>query len=213
MARISYQNVTKEKAETAIRCYNIGRYRGRSNLELDSEGARMFEGGLRETEDGIREQVSWTGKEYGGSGNIHATRDLPSPIAHSIFAIRAEYDRQLLSAPILVDELFTRTLISTLFVPFQKQFGKARNWMTWATKFWHFLRPDSFPIMDSRAKRFFEIRANPDPINQYIQLAQLVQHTLQDKNDWLPMLRQTDEGQTESDIKLWDKVAFVFGAR
>jgi len=219
--RSSYMSVTLTQAVAAIRTYNSGIYgrNKRLNIELDAEGYSIFEGGLGSTVETITEQVRWIGQDYGGTGNVLAGRKLPELIAESIFSCRDEYIELLSSIPSLVEDFHFSMQTNRLYPPFQRKFispnsGKvSKNWMTWATKFWHFLKPHSFPIMDSRSKRFFEISSNKLPCDQYTMLLEQVHKILFLKEGWLPKLRESDSGYAPSDIKLWDKIAYELGAK
>lgn len=185
-------------------------------MVVDAEGLNKFNFGLGTTLLAIQEQVHWIGKEYGGTAYMLATKRLPPIIANDIFAIRDQYSYMVSHVAPLVQQTPDRLTVFYLYGPFLQNLvtpsGKTmRNWMTWATKFWHFLKPDTFPIMDSRARKFFLIPIGNDPIDAYVELLIWVRHTMIEKADWLPQMRLADCRHAWSDIKLWDKVAYQLG--
>jgi hypothetical protein len=213
-----YLNVTFADAENAIKAYNSEIYvkTGRKNVDIDAEGIDKFKTGLGMTLSTIEEQIRWIGKDYGGTAFMLALTRLPSIIANDIYSMRAEYVRKISSSEPLIHHIPDRSVVVSLYRPFiqvlQTPAGKQmKNWMTWATKFWHFLNPNVFPIMDSHAKKFFKIPSNIEVVDAYMELLRRLHQLLIERFDWLTQLRQADKGHAGSDIKLWDKVAYQLG--
>jgi hypothetical protein len=100
--------------------------------------------------------------------------------------------------------------VEILYRPFVKPLYGKSNWLVWATKFWHFLNPDAFPIEDSRVDTFLVIdRSNS--VNGYLSFCNKFREFSLSRQDWLPELRQVDGGLAWCDNKLWDKVFYGFG--
>ncbi|MGH7616112.1 MAG: hypothetical protein ACREPM_02675 [Gemmatimonadaceae bacterium] len=106
----------------------------------------------------------------------------------------------------------SRRTIEELYQPFMKEIHGKKNWLTWATKFWHFLNPSAFPIQDSRVDSFFSLSA-PDPVTKYERLVSELEAFNDQHAQWLPRLRSIDAGHAWNDVKLWDKVFYAIGER
>lgn len=215
----TYQTVTLVDAISAIQEYNEEIYgkSGRKNVEIDAEGKALFKSGLGVTEDAIGRQVKWIGKDYGGTANTLASIKLPGLIAADIYRVRDVYSRQISALSPLIKKTPRWEEIRTLYRPFEQVLrspqGKRtwKDWITWATKFWHFLNPEVFSIMDSRARRFYQIRSGSAPGDAYAELLERCRWLLINRQDWLPKLRSADGSHAWSDIKLFDKVAYELG--
>lgn len=91
-----------------------------------------------------------------------------------------------------------------------KPFQGKKNWQVWATKFWHFLNHDGFPIEDGRVDRFFHL-SRSNSIAKYEELLARFRKFVSSRETWLPALREADQGRSWCDNKLWDKVFYGVG--
>jgi hypothetical protein len=95
-----------------------------------------------------------------------------------------------------------------LYTPFVKELHGKRNWLTWASKFWHFLNVETFPMEDSTVDTFFKLQTQTVSLDKYENLLRRYRSFADAHRGWLPRLREIDGGQAWSDIKLWDKVCY-----
>lgn len=208
------------EAITAISAYNNGVYgkTGRKNIDIDNDARQRFSGGLGETLPEIKGQVRFIGQDYGGTANTLAGQLLPARIGQDIYSVRDEYAARISSALPLINIVPDQKLIELLFQPFEQILespnGKRvwKNWLTWGTKFWHFLNPDAFPILDSRAKKFFSVTTHVNVLQTYREYMEVYRASMMHHQNWFPRLRQIDGGLAWNDVKLWDKVAYEVGA-
>jgi len=133
---------------------------------------------------------------------------LAPEIASDIMSTRDAFEHAASSAPKITDGVANRTSVEILYGPFIKPLHGKKNWQVWATKFWHFLNPDAFPIEDSRVDRFFKLAAKSHSADKYMELLRRFAEFRREYDVWLPKLRVADEGQAWSDNKLWDKVCY-----
>ncbi|MBX9792074.1 MAG: hypothetical protein K2Y37_24385 [Pirellulales bacterium] len=198
--------------------YNLENYFGEKNIELDRRGRELFSGGLGCTHSEIRDQINFTGWDYGGASNRRTHRqrvaEVADSIAWDIFSTRDRYFALLESAGCLLYAPCARDVIDELLGPFIKPWpgetiGQIR--LAWATKFWHFLKPDAFAIADRHVGDFFQIRESDHdrPIDEYYAVLNRVREFMLSHEDWLPRLREVDQGQASYDTKLWDKVFYM----
>ena len=195
-------------------------YADLKNPDLDRRAREMFANGLGFTSEAILRQVKFIGdrpahRGYGGvAGYPSAIRFAPD-IAKDIFERRAEYEHAASSALPILRALPSRSTVETLYRPFIKPLrekdGKEKShWQAWATKFWHFLNPDAFPIEDSRVNSFFVITGN-NSVEKYLRFANKFREYTLSHQGWLPQLRQVDGGLAWCDNKLWDKMCYGLG--
>ncbi len=213
----TYKTITLQQAIDAVIAYNKGIYRksGRKNVEIDAEGMSKFRGGLARKLDGLTAQVAWVGRDYGGTAHILASIQLPARIAEAIYNKLDDYEERIRGQEPLIKNPLSESEILFFYQPFQQILTTPkrtlRNWMVWATKFWHFLNPDAFQIMDSHAKRFYQVSAGHNIVSTYAILQSRAREILQSHEDWIPQLQKVDGGLAWSDLKLWDKVAYEAG--
>lgn len=212
--------ITLPEAITAISAYNSGVYKktGRKNVDIDNDARRRFAGGLAQTPSDIKEQVRFIGQDYGGTAYTLAGQLLPDRIGQAIYSVRSQYAQRASSAIPLISSVTDRKLVEFLFHPFEQILespnGRStqKNWLTWGTKFWHFLNPDAFAILDSRARKFFSISTRKNVIDTYCEFLDKFRASMTSHQGWFPRLRQIDGGLAWNDIKLWDKVVYESGA-
>jgi len=213
----TYDTVTKADALNAIRSYNQGKYdkSGRTNLEIDREGKSLFQDGLKREKGALEDQIRWVGNDYGGAAHTIASKELPSPIADTILQDWDAYYSRIIEQRPLIENTMSKMVIRELYRPFRQRIETEKrtlmNWMTWGTKVWHFVNPDAFQIMDSRAKRFYRVATSKDPVAAYLELEDRARKLLLSHKAWLADMRAADQGEAWSDLKLWDKVAYQVG--
>ena len=204
------RTITLEKAIRAVKAYNSGNYRGRKNTELDLQVRQTFTAGLAPTLEGILAQVRLIGDDYGGVAGFPAAITLAPVIAAEIHANRDSYTALITAALPLMQVQSSVDTVAHLLQPFTfttPLHGK-RNWHVWASKFWHFLNPDAFPIQDSRVARFFSLGSYPNSPARYVELLHRFREFAIAHQSWLASLRTADGGYAWSDTKVWDKVCY-----
>jgi hypothetical protein len=210
----TYRTITLEVAGRAIKAYNDGTNGCLKNPDLDRQARDMFADGLGSTSGKILRQVEFIGKkkEYGGVAGRPAAIKLAPAIAHDIFENRTEYERAANSASPILSQIPSRDTINLLYRPFVKPLvdknnRESSNWQVWASKFWHFLNPDAFPIEDSRVDKFFALN-DPNSVDKYLKFLNRFREFALAHQEWLPHLRQVDCGLAWCDNKLWDKMCW-----
>jgi hypothetical protein len=202
---VTWNTITLEQALAGVRGYN----REVSNIDLDSQARQRFAPGLDMTLAGIREQVNFIGDDYGGVQGFPKALTLVPNIAEAIFTSRASFARSASDAPHVLCGSASREALLILYQPFVTAplHGK-RNWYVWATKFWHFLNPDAFPIEDSRVDTFFGLKGRDASVKKYEEFLCRYQRFISERRDWVPGLQEADQGLAWCENKLWDKVFY-----
>lgn len=203
----TFRTISLEKARLAVKVYNEGLYGSVKNPTLDRDALDMFADGLGATEAKIFRQVCFIGDDYGGVAGYPSALKLADSIAKDIASRRGEYEAAISSTPPLMEIIPSKQTIEILYKPFIKPLGNKSNWLVWATKFWHFLNPNSFPIEDSRVDTFFGINL-PNSVDKYLTLCERFRVFALSHQDWLAALREVDAGDAWCDIKLWDKMCY-----
>lgn len=207
--RIDHSNITPKIAQDAIRAYNAGRHAGgQKNTEIDRQALALFKGGLGLTREQIHEQVRFVGVDYGGAAGFRAAYSLVPAIADAIWTVRDRYADLAGKAPSVLQGRTSVDVIADLFAPFRQELHGKRNWLVWATKFWHFLNSDAFPVLDSRVDHFFGTAGRPQSAEKYVLVCDRFREFVIAHSEWLPALRRADGGLAWSDTKLWDKVFY-----
>jgi hypothetical protein len=210
MVMINFETVTLKDAEQAIRCYNEGFYAkaGLKNIAVDKRARDTFADGLGSTLERLTSQLRFIGKDYGGVAGFPSAISLAPAIGRDIYAHREAYQNAVAGAAPLRDAVPSRETLGVLYAPFVKELHGKRNWLTWATKFWHFLNVEAFPMEDSTVDKFFKLHNQTVSLDKYENLLQRYRSFADSHRDWLPNLRRIDGGQSWSDVKLWDKVCY-----
>lgn len=207
--RIDHANITLEFAQNAIRAYNDGLYAGgQKNPDLDRQALALFKGGLGLTRELVLDQVRFVGVDYGGAAGFRAAHSLVPAIADAIWTLRDRYANLAGKAPSVLQGRTSVDVIAELFAPFRQELHGKRNWLVWATKFWHFLNSDAFPVLDSRVDHFFGTAGRRQSAEKYILVCDRFREFVSAHAEWLPALRSIDGGLAWSDTKLWDKVFY-----
>jgi hypothetical protein len=206
----TYRTVTLQIAQSAIKAYNIGSYGCLKNPDLDQQALDMFSDGLGSSSGKIGRQVEFIGRDYGGAAGFKAAYALVPDITRDIVANREHYEQAAASALPLPTQLPSRDAIEILYRPFVKPLHGKSNWQVWATKFWHFLNPEAFPIEDSRVDKFF-VLSDVNSVDKYLKFLKRFREFSLSHQEWLPQLRQVDGGLAWCDNKLWDKMCYGLG--
>jgi hypothetical protein len=210
----TYRTVTLENAQRAIKVYNEGLYGCLKNPEVDQQARDMFADGLGSTSAEILRQVEFIGRNYGGAAGFKAAYSLAPDITRDIFANRQQYNQTAVSALPLLSQIPSRNTIEILYRPFIKPLHGKSHWQVWATKFWHFLNPDAFPIEDRYVNQFFVI-SDANSVDTYLKFLNRFREFALSHQKWISNLREID-GDADGEIacrenKLWDKMCYGFG--
>lgn len=215
LQKITCKNITLDLAKQAVKAYNEGIEGCIKNPHVDEEAGRMFRHGLGSTVEEIEHQLRFIGdrKHYGGVAGFPAALSLAGAIAVDIYNCRTEYEQAAVSAVPLLREVPKRTALKILYRPFIKPFQTRRgpkcNWLVWASKFWHFLNHDAFPMKDSRVCKFYGVDDSAlDPVDNYLTLCVRVRAFALSHKEWLPELWAVDGYDACCELKLWDKMCY-----
>jgi len=203
----SWKTITLETAKRAVKAYNDGKYGCLKNPDLDQQALDMFADGLGIAGGKVLRQVEFIGRNYGGVAGYPSAIKLSEDIANDILKNRETFEQAAYSAPSLLVEAPCMSTIEILYRPFVKPLDGKSNWQVWATKFWHFLNPNAFPIEDSRVDRFFLFN-QPNSVEKYLRLSSKFREFALSHDEWLPQLREVDGGYAWCDNKLWDKMCY-----
>ena len=201
---------TSDDAIQAVREYNRGLYRGRSNIDLDREAYGRFRKGLSNDLEQLTDQIAFVGEKYGGAQERflpHNTRAEAALIARNLHRVMGQWLMAVTGAKPLIRDVPDESTLDSLFSPFT---GTMR-WGVWASKTLHFLRPDVFPILDSNAKKPLGLRHLGGTSRDYHQFCFCLRHVLLDNSDAMAAARTADAGESPSDLKLLDKILFQLG--
>lgn len=211
--------LTLPDAKRAIRCYNSGLYYGVKNVALDRLAYSIFRNGLGKSQPEIEAQLKFIGRKkegYGGVAGFQKALNLSNPIGADIYSQRRVLLRQLNNVQsVLAGYGPTRDQIEILFAPFRKSIHDKENWVVWAFKFWHFVRHDAFPILDSRSgsPRVLAVQSVSDPIKKYETFVDRFCRFHRRYESYIPDLQKVDGGHVGDDnVKLWDKVFYQLGS-
>jgi hypothetical protein len=208
----TYKTITLQIAESAIKAYNDGTYGCLKNPELDQQALDMFADGLGSSSGKIERQVEFVGRNYGGASGFKAAYSLVPDITHDIVANREQFEQAAVTALPILSQIPSRDAIEILYRPFVKPLHGKSNWQVWATKFWHFLNPNAFPIEDSRVDKFF-VLSDVNSVDKYLKFLNRFLEFSLSHQEWLPYLQQIDGGLAWCDNKLWDKMCYGLGEK
>ena len=135
---------------TRILEYNSERYRGfGTNVEIDAQGYTLFSSGISHDRHQLIQQVLFVGEVYGGA----QARFLPygyktesERITDKLMIDLEGYRSLLAGSRALLETIPSEQSLERLLSPFDT----TKQWFVWGTKFLQFLRPDIFPVVDSR---------------------------------------------------------------
>ncbi len=194
----------------AVRAYNAGSYRGRLNVEVDRIAYERFRAGLPDDEATLVEMIRFVGEDYGGAQRRflpHSYRDEAALITKRLSAVLERWRRAVASARPLAEGAADEATLCFLLAPF----AGTKRWPVWASKTLHFLRPDAFPILDSRAKKALGIANLGSAPRDYRRYCSMIQEVLIANRDALDAAREVDDRESPSDLKLLDKILYELG--
>jgi hypothetical protein len=194
-------------AVAAVRAYNAGSYRGRRNVDVDRAAYDRFRGGLPKDERSLIECVRFVGEEYGGAQRRFLPHGYREEAALIVARLAPDLDDWLLfvrAARPLVDESPDELSLTLLLRPFE---GTMR-WPVWASKTLHFLRPDAFPILDSRAKKAIGSPSLGSSPRDYARFCSALKDLLEANAEAMAAACNVDGGTSPSDLKLLDKILY-----
>lgn len=200
-----------ESCRLLIDKYNQDSYRGRRNVELDRAGYRMFESASGRSDLAmLAEFVRFAGEDYGGAqarfldGGYVPESERIARAMHPSFG---EYFALARAQPPLTERVPTRETLARLAAPFDA----SKFWIVWASKFLHFLAPDTFPILDSRAEAALGLRRGSDPVRYYEDFSMRIRDVLVRNCGVLQQLCEHDVERAPV-LKVLDKVLYEEGA-
>jgi hypothetical protein len=200
-----------DAAIRAVRHYNEGSYRRRTNIEIDAEAYARFSAGLPDDPERLTALIRFVGEEYGGAQSrflLHGYREEAALIVRNLLPILGRFRELVASAHPLSEAVPDESALAFLFDPFR---GSMR-WPVWASKTLHFLRPDVFPILDSRAKKALGLTSLENSAPNYRVFCEVFREVLVSKAGVLTTARDFDKGSSPSDLKLLDKILYELGA-
>ncbi len=222
-----YDEISSADAEQAIRDYNEGIYSrtGKRNVDIDAEGRDIFNNGIGTTKEEIRRQIYWIKRDYGGVVGEVPQEDY-THLVDVIYGNLPSYKKALYMY-MDINDLLVNKVWNILFDPFQSKKVVSKKYLVWSTKFLHFLNPETFPILDWNAARFYgliRIRNNAHvskygkkSLNKedYILCVSVIREILSGGLNWFDYnkLCRVDGRHYQSDIKLIDKIAYQLGRK
>ena len=198
-------------AVVAVRTYNAGSYRGRTNIEVDRIAYERFRHGIPSSRDALVEMVRFVGEDFGGAQRRflpHRYVEEAILIVGNLQPVVNAWRAAVETASPLTDAVSDENTLTLLFAPFVG----TKRWPVWASKTLHFLRPDAFPILDSRAKKALGVANLGSSPRDYNRFSALCADALRANGDALLAARAVDNGTSPSDIKLLDKMLYQLGA-
>ena|SRR2546422_551549 len=203
-------NIDPALAVRAVRAYNRGRYRGRLNVDIDRDGYERFRHGLSADTAALIEQLRFVGEDYGGAQARfipHGYHDEAALMVTRLAPGRQELSTIVNGLPPLSAAAPNPGVLARLFAPFVV----TKRWGVWASKTLHFLRPASFPVLDSRAKKALGVASLGSSAADYHRFCLRFREALSDNVQALLAARTADDGESPSDLKLLDKILYEVG--
>ncbi len=196
----------------AVRAYNAGAYRGRPNLEIDRIAYQRFRAGFPDDEPSLIEMIRFVGEDYGGAQRRflpHSFREEAALIVAKLRPVLDQWREAVVAARPLAEHVPDEAMLAFLLAPFVG----TKRWPVWASKTLHFLRPDAFPILDSRAKKALNMASLGSSPRDYHRYCSAIQDVLVANHEALDQAREIDAGASPSNLKLLDKVLYQLGER
>jgi len=213
-----FTEISQNDAEEAIFDYNSGKDSfGKKNVDVDKEARAIFDGGLGQTLDEIKHQVEFIGNNYEGLKYFknNEGHKISLKISKAIYNFRNVFTSSIKKYD-NYEALDINYIWDDIFYPFSKgNIGGKNDYKVWATKFWHFLNPSTFPIMDSRSVYFYaidHIKCKKFQYNSCLRIIKwiLVRNILELN---LMKLHRFDNEHFTSYLKLIDKIAYQLGRK
>jgi hypothetical protein len=199
-------------AIAACKAYNVGSYRGKANLQLDRWAYQLFRSGLATDLGALVEQLRFVAEDYGGAMGVY----LDPPYDYEGEARRVAlhlspeveaWNRIALAAEPLTDGAPGLDALRFLLGCFRG----SKRWPVWASKTLHFVRPDAFPILDSRAKGALGVADTDNSAESYERYCDRVRQALLSNADVIAAVRILPESNWLPDLKLLDNILFELG--
>ena len=203
--------IDQATAVRAVNAYNRGKYRGRLNVDIDMDGYQRFSDGLSQHRANLIEQLRFIGEDYGGVHRrflTHSICDEAALIAERIAPVLRGFTAAGSATAPLVERIPDEDALTFLFAPFVT----TKRWSVWASKTLHFLRPESFPVLDSRAKRALGAASLGTSVRDYRRFCTFFRCAMIENASALHAARAVDDGMSNSDVKLLDKILYEVGA-
>ena len=197
-------------AARAVREYNAGTYRGCKNVDVDQAAYDRFRNGLPENEDDLIDAIRFVGEDYGGAQLRflpHGYREEAALIVGQLLPARARWVKAIKSSAPLRDAAPPEYSLAFVLAPFVG----TKRWPVWGTKTMHFIRPDVYPILDSRAKKALGMASLGSTPRDYHRFCMEIRRTLLENDAALASAREADGGLAPSDLKLLDKILYEIG--
>lgn len=197
-------------AVRAVAEYNAGSYRGRTNIELDRIAYDRFRDGIPEETDALIDLVRFVGEDFGGAQRRflpHGYREEAALIVQNLRPLLGPWRSAIGAARPLREVVPTEATFGLLLAPFVG----TKRWPVWASKTLHFVRPDAFPILDSRAKIALGMRSLGSSPSEYRRFCMVLLEVLAENREAIDAARRVDGGTSPSDLKLLDKILYQLG--
>lgn len=196
-------------AREAVAAYNRGSYRGRRNVDVDRIAYSRFRSGLPADQARLTELIRFVGEDYGGAQSRflpHGFRVESATIAANLLTVQELWTARLAATVPLRERAPTSEVLTDLVAPFVA----TKRWTVWASKTLHFLRPDVFPILDSRAEKALGVTLGRTA-KDYERYCSLFRDVLVSNGAAMAAGKAADMGQSASDLKLLDKILYQLG--
>jgi hypothetical protein len=151
------------------------------------------------------------GDQYGGVQDRFLAHDIgaeASLISRNLHPVIGQWLKAVTDAKPLIDEVPDESTTAFLF----SAFTATKQWGVWASKTLHFLRPDVFPILDSRARKALGLNLGSSS-RDYDRFTSCFRDVLLLNSEALAAARVADAGESPTDVKLLDKILFQIGSR
>ncbi len=202
-----------EELRRLVAGYDAGSWRGKGNVELDRTAYGLFAAGLAVDTARLVDMLAHVGEFYGGAYRPEGpVREQAATLAAAIASQRNELTRLLDAQAPLIDRSPTVDHVAELLQPFH---SKSKTWFVWGAKFLHFLRPDTFPIIDRRIEWALGLRQRVSNTPGYLAaFCEVVRKVVVANHDALWQARREGPEHAEPSIlKVLDKALWVRGRR
>lgn len=211
-----HPHLSLDESISLIRQYNSSKYKPTNelNTSIDNRVLTIFKGGL--DIDNLQCQIDCIVRDYAG---VHRpVRNVFMQKAYPIISERIKRQIQEVNEKISCanpidkggpSEDVTRFLFGIFIVPIMNGSREICNHMTLASKFWHFVCPNVFPIKDRYSSLF--LKSSGSSTEDYLLFVRRFCRYFNDMKPHMETLRGADSGNSWSDVKLLDKIAYQYG--
>ena len=199
--------IDTEDAAAAIRTYNRGMYGRWMNVAVDRRAYERFASGLPSSESDLIDCIRFVGEDYGGAQRRFLPHDHRSEAKLIVARLLPQIDDWMLfvnGAKPLLEEVPDEIVLGFLMRPFEG----SKRWPVWASKTLHFIRPDVYPIIDSKAKVTMGLPNLGGSPKDYQRWCVAVRETVFANPLAMNAARLADDGQSPSELKLLDKILY-----